>query len=357
LLAKVLGSVLAMLDGSVQWFARWHSASYRIPGPPLALIALFAVLAIILATVIRSRLNAWWQWAAATPLLAAAALIATYPFAPRLSAQDLELTVLDVGQGDSLFLAFPGGHTMLVDAGGDLNNFYSGGMRSGIDIGEEVVSPYLWSRGIKKVDVIALTHAHEDHLGGLPAILENFRVGELWVGRDINSAAYRHVLAVARERGVRVLHRKQGESFDLGGVSGSILWPEDLGEHQEAKNDDSLVMRLTDGSQSMLLSGDIERPSERKLLAENQAVSGNFLKVPHHGSKTSTTDPFLSAVHPEFAAISAGRDNSFGHPSPEVVERLRAAGVRVYRTDYDGAITAITDGHSLDVSAFQHSGP
>src|ERR1019366_9700595 len=149
-----------------------------------------------LAVVIRSRLNGWWQWATAAPLLAAAALIATYPFAPLLAGQNLESTVLDVGQGDSLFLAFPGGHTMLVDAGGELGSFHSGGMRSGIDIGEEVVSPYLWSRGIKRIDVIALTHAHEDHLGGLPAVLENFRVGELWVGRDIQSEAYRHVLAV-----------------------------------------------------------------------------------------------------------------------------------------------------------------
>jgi competence protein ComEC len=357
LLAKLLGFFLAMLDGSVQWFARWHGASYRIPGPPLALIALFALLAMALAIVIRSRLNGWWRWAATIPLLAAAGLIATYPFAPHLAGQNLELTVLDVGQGDSLFLAFPDGHTMLVDAGGELGSFHSGGMRSGIDTGEEVVSPYLWSRGIKKIDVIALTHAHQDHLGGLSALLDNFRVQELWVGRDIQSEAYQHVLAIAREHGVRVLHRKQGESFVLGGVSGSILWPEDLDKHETAKNDDSLVIRLTDGSQSILLPGDIEKPSERKILADSQAVSANFLKVPHHGSKTSTTDPFLSAAHPAIAAISVGRDNSFGHPSPEVIERLEAAGVRVYRTDRDGAITATTDGHSMNVSAFLHSSP
>ena len=344
LLARFLGLILAMLDGSVRWFAGWHGASYRIPGPPLALILIFPAFAIALAAVIHTRLSRWWEWAATVPLLATAVLIVSFPFAPRLSGQNLELTVLDVGQGDSLFLAFPGGHTMLVDAGGDLGSFHSGSMRSGIDIGEEVVSPYLWSRGIKKIDVVALTHAHEDHLGGLPAILENFQVGELWVGRDINSPAYHHVLALAREHGVRILHRKQGEQFDFGGVSGDILWPDDLSEHESAKNDDSLVMRLTDGSQSMLLPGDIERPSERRILAEDLTVSDNFLKVAHHGSKTSTIDPFLSAAHPAFAAISAGRDNSFGHPSPEVVERLEAAGVRVYRTDYDGAITAITDG-------------
>jgi competence protein ComEC len=265
------------------------------------------------------------------------------------------VTVLDVGQGDSLFVTFPGGHTMLVDAGGTLGSFHAGGMRSGLDIGEDVVSPYMWSRGLKQIEVVALTHAHQDHLGGLPAILENFRVRELWVGRDIESAAYQQVVNLARQRGVRVLHRKQGDSFTRGIVSGSVLWPEDLTENQTAKNDDSLVMRLTDGSQSILLPGDIERPSERKILAEDQAVGANFLKVAHHGSKTSTIEPFLSSSHPAFAAISVGRDNGFGHPSPEVVERLQAAGVRVYRTDRDGAITATTNGQTLAVTTFLHA--
>jgi competence protein ComEC len=354
--AKLLGLFLAMLDASVRWFARWHGASYRIPEPPLLLIAAFAVVVVVVSAAIRSRRRGW-QWVATPILLVVAALIATHPFAPNLNTQNLEVTVLDVGQGDSLFVTFPGGHTMLVDAGGALGSFHAGGMRSGLDIGEDVVSPYLWSRGLKQIEVVALTHAHEDHIGGLPAVLENFRVRELWVGRDIEIAAYRQVLAIARQRGVRIIHRKQGDSFAHGNVSGNILWPEEVTEHQTAKNDDSLVMRLTDGSQSILLPGDIERPSERAILAENQAVGASFLKVAHHGSKTSTIEPFLSNSHPAFAAISSGRDNSFGHPSPEVVERLEAAGVRVYRTDRDGAITATTDGQTLAVSTFLHAKP
>jgi len=356
-LAKVLGLILAMLDAAVRWFAGWHGASYRIPGPPLELIAIFVAVAIALSAAIRMRWKVRWLSSAAIALLAAAGIIATHPFPPRLAPQRLELTVLDVGQGDSLFLSFPHGRTMLVDAGGEIGNFHSGGMRSGIDVGEDVVSPYLWSRGLKQIDVVALTHAHEDHLGGLPAIFENFRVGEFWVGRDIQSAAYRQVLAAARAHGVRIRHLKQGDSFSEDGVSGSVLWPDDLAESQSAKNDDSLVMRLTDGTESLLLAGDIERPSERRILGEEQSVGVNFLKVAHHGSKTSTTDPFLSAAHPAFAAISVGRDNIFGHPSPEVTEQLEAAGVRVYRTDRDGAITASTDGRTLNVSAFLHAQP
>src|ERR1700674_1065477 len=349
-MSKLLGLLFTMLDASVRWFASWHGASYRIPGPSIGLMAVFIGLAIALSAAIRMRWKVWWASIAAVALVTAALVIATHPFPPRLAPQRLELTVLDVGQGDSLFLSFPRGRTLLVDAGGELGNFHSGGMRSGIDVGEDVVSPYLWSRGLKQIDVVALTHAHEDHLGGLPAIFENFRVGEFWVGRDIQSAAYRQVLAVARAHGVLIRHLKQGDAFTEDGVSGNILWPDDFSEGQSAKNDDSLVMRLTDGSETLLLAGDIERPSERRILAEEQPVGVNFLKVAHHGSKTSTTDPFLSAAHPAFAAISVGKDNVFGHPSPEVTGRLEAAGVRVYRTDRDGAITASTDGSTLNVS-------
>jgi competence protein ComEC len=352
ILAKLLGMILAMLDATVGWFASWHMSSYRIPGPPLALMAAFAAFAILLSAAIRLRWQAWKLSIAAAAALATAAMIAAYPFPQSYAHGKLEFTVLDVGQGDSLFLSFPRGRTMLVDAGGALPNFHQGGMRSGIDVGEDVVSPYLWSRGLKWIDVVALTHAHEDHLGGLPAALENFRVGELWVGRDVESAAYRHLLAVARGRGVIVRHLMQGDSFTEDGVAGIVLWPDDLSEGRAAKNDDSLVMRLTDGAESFLLAGDIERSSERKILGEDQAVGADFLKVAHHGSKTSTTDAFLAASHPVFGAISVGRDNSFGHPSPEVIERLEDAGVRVYRTDRDGAITASTDGATLQVSTF-----
>ncbi|MCU1340848.1 MAG: internalization-related competence protein ComEC/Rec2, partial [Candidatus Acidoferrum typicum] len=355
-LAKILGFFLAILGKSVQWFAGWHGASYRIPGPPLLLIGAFVLITAIVSATIRSR-RTIPQWIAIVSLLAAATIIAMHPFAPNLNAKNLEVTVLDVGQGDSLFVTFPGGRTMLVDAGGALGSFHSGGMRSGLDIGEDVVSPYLWSRGLKQIEVVALTHAHQDHIGGLSAVLETFRVQELWVGRDIDIAIYRQVLAIARQRGVRIVHMKEGDTFARGDISGNILWPEEISEHDTAKNDDSLVMRLTDGSQSMLLSGDIERPSERKILAENEIISANFLKVAHHGSKTSTIEPFLSNSHPAFAAISAGRDNSFGHPSPEVVERLKAAGVCVFLTDRDGAITATTDGQTLTVSTFLHASP
>ncbi len=354
-MAKLLGVMLALLESTVRWFASWHAASYRVPGPSVNLMVVFVVLAVVLSAAIRLHRGRGLIFGAFLALLATAAVIATHPFSPRFAAHRLEVTVLDIGQGDSIFVSFPQGRTMLVDAGGEIGAFHSGGMRSGIDVGEDVVSPYLWSRGLKKIDVMALTHAHEDHLGGLPAVLENFTVGELWVGRDIESEAYRQVLKSAASHGTVIRHLKQGDTFSEDGVAGAVLWPDDDSERQSAKNDDSLVLRLTDSAESFLLAGDIETPSERAILAEQQAVGANFLKVAHHGSKTSTTDAFLNAAHPDFAAISDGRDNRFGHPSPEVTERLAAAGVEVYRTDIDGAITASTDGTEMRMSTYESS--
>jgi competence protein ComEC len=151
-----------------------------------------------------------------------------------------------VGQGDSLFVVSPGGKTLLIDEGGAFGGFPARGQNFGIDPGEEAVSPYLWSRGFKRLDVVALTHAHQDHLGGLIAILENFHVGQLWIGREVGSPALRRLEELARARRIPIEHEIRGKSFDWDGVTGEFLWPEATTAEisAEAKNDDSLVLRL-----------------------------------------------------------------------------------------------------------------
>jgi competence protein ComEC len=367
LLAKALGFCAGMLLAVVEWFSRWPHVSYRIPGPPawlfLAFIVAFVCLAVAARAAAARRLGriakrqlappiAPAEWGSALVLVALAIVVAWYPFPPNLPRGKLELSVLDVGQGDSIFAAFPDGHTMLVDGGGLAGSEWVGGYRSGTDVGEEVVSPYLWSRGLKRLDVVALTHADHDHLDGLYSVLENFQVGELWIGRDDERPAFARLLAEARSRGVAIFHRVQGDRFDERGVQTAVLWPPAGDPPEKSSNNDCLVLRLTDGRIRFLLAGDIERPTEQKLVAQEAPLAADFLKVPHHGSKTSSTEPFLAAVAPHFAAVSVGESNPFGHPSQDVVERYATDGVRLLRTDRDGAITATTEGQNLSVVAY-----
>jgi competence protein ComEC len=346
ILGRALSFLIAMLIASTHWFAQLPSSSVRVRSPPTVLLIGFFAVALFLSAAILTH-RKWSSRIGLAAVLVLAALIIIYPFPPRLQRGRLQVTVLDVGQGDSIFVAFPDGRTMLVDAGGLPGSKYIRGMRPGLDIGDDVVSLFLWSHGLKRIDTVVVTHPHEDHLGGMFAVLRNFKVGEVWVGRDGDVPVYRNLLAEAKARRVPIVHRLRGENPDWAGVRVSVLWP-DSSDPARARNDDSLVLRLEDGVQSFLLTGDIER----SILANGDLLATNFLKVPHHGGKTSSTPPFLDAVHPTIAAISVGEANPFGHPSPDVVERILAEGTRLYRTDRDGAITASTNGQSLDVSSF-----
>ncbi len=361
-LGKILAWPLAWATTSllhvVRWFAHFPHWNYRIPGPPLWLLLSFFGNAVLLAIAMRLAYP-WRRWAGMTlcaSFMGWALIVAVFPFAPRGSAGELEVTILDVGQGDSLFVVSPHGKTLLIDGGGAFGGFPGREERGGIDPGEEAVSPYLWSRGYQKIDVVALTHAHQDHLGGLLAILENFRVGRLWIGREVASPVLGKLEELARARKIPIEHEIRGKSFAWDGVEGEFFWPDAPSTElaSTAKNNDSLVLRLRYGKRTILLPGDAEKDAERSILAEQDETSlqADVLKIGHHGSKNSTTPDFLAAVRPRIAIISAGEENPYGHPSPELLERLEGAGVRVLRTDRDGAVRVRTDGAHLEVACF-----
>jgi len=318
-------------------------------------LAVFYILLALVALVAISRRRRW-TIVLTIPLAALLIVTASHPFAPGLTPGALEISMLDVGQGDSIFVAFPDGRTLLIDGGGTYGASRSSGVRIGTDIGESIVSPYLWQRGIQRLDAVALSHAHNDHLDGLNAVLDNFQVQELWIGRTVDTQPFRELIARARARGVRVVARKRGESFSWGGVTGLVLWPEDHSELATASNNDSLVLRLEFGSEAFLLPGDIEKPVEADLVQRGDPLSADVFKVPHHGSRTSATDPLLRAVQPAFAVISVGETNSFGHPHRETLARLSAAHVRALRTDHDGTVTFTSDGNSVRVTTFAAAG-
>jgi competence protein ComEC len=243
-----------------------------------------------------------------------------------------------VGQGDSLLLEFPEGKRMLVDGGGILQ--FGRARRSNLDIGEDVVSTYLWTRGIRSLDVVVETHVHADHIGGLPTVLANFRPKELWTGANASQPLNAH----AAHLGIRVSAKSAGEAFDFSGARIEILSPPPDYAAEKPGNNDSLAFRICYGQRTFPLTGDMERPMEALLLADGWPLAADVLKIGHHGSRTSTTESFLDTVAPSVAIISAGFENSFGHPHPDVVKRLDARHTTLLRTDMNGLVTVTTDG-------------
>jgi competence protein ComEC len=344
--ATLPGATTALLlhgiAGVIGRVSGMHGADLRVPAP-VGWIALLAVggWAWCCWAVRRSR-----NWTlAAVVLLPLIGVMILWPGHPRLTPGMMEVTAIDVGQGDSILVIDPNGETMLVDAGGPVGGLTEvAEAASRFDVGEELVSPYLWSRRLRRLDVLVLSHAHSDHMGGMPAVMRNFRPRELWVSIDPNSSAYRALLAEAKDLDVKVRHLHAGDQLVWGGTEVTILAPEaSYSNPHEPVNNDSLVLRLQYGRSSVLLEGDAEVPSERQMLAHGRVAPVTLLKVGHHGSRTSTSEAFLAAAAPRDAVVSSGKGNQFGHPRYEVIDHIAAAGSKLYRTDEFGLTTFLLD--------------
>jgi competence protein ComEC len=342
--AMVVALVMHIGVAIVRVFGSLAFGDFRIPGPLLWQSAVFCALlgaAILLARESLKSADRWLRrgaWIA----LALAALVAVLPRPIDRPHGAMLMEAIDVGQGDSLLLITPDGKTLLIDGGG-----FGGGPRQApqdFDIGEEVVSPALWARGIRHLDAVALTHAHSDHIGGLPAVLRNFHPDELWVGNNPHVAIYNALLAEAATLHVRVRGFRAGDAFTFGSTQVNVLAP--FREYQpeaEPTNNDSLVMHVAYGATSVMLEGDAETPVEQAMLAE-PGLQSTLLKVGHHGSITSTRPEFLARVAPQWAVISCGLHNRYGHPREEVLEALQQAHARTYQTDTNGITCFVLDG-------------
>ncbi len=259
LCAYALTWLMALQSHIVSGLARFPAGSYRIPSPPEWVLFFFFGAALLLAIGQRTlgARRRWFTGLGTAGIVAGIIVIASYPFAPSVTAKTLEVTVLDVAQGDSILVVSPRGSTLLIDGGGAFQGFRGREEHLGSDPGEDAVSPYLWSRGFKELNAVAVTHAHQDHIGGLTAILQNFRVGRVWIGNDNASPALSQFRTAALERHVPVEHELRGQSFLWDGVQIDFLWPEsDSGEDATSvKNNDSLVIRLRYGNRTILLPG------------------------------------------------------------------------------------------------------
>lgn len=339
------GPPAALLGFLVGLFARISHAldafpflSFRVPSPRPGILAGYVLF--LGLSLVRPRFRG--QRPLTLSGLALFALLIAAPPPPPASP-DLRITLIDVGQGESVLIELPGGGTMLVDGGGLAG--------SPFDVGERVVSPVLWRKGLRRIDRLVLTHPHPDHLAGLLAVARNFRIGEFWEGRPAPDDG------LSRELGARfpprVIRRTlaRGDNILLGQIVIEVLHPPPAGGSAPSPpgNEDSLVLRLTYGRVSVLLAGDAGAATEKALLGSGADLRSDVLKAGHHGSAASTSSEFLGAVRPRFVLISAGEGNTYGFPSREVLARCRRARARVFRTDLDGAVEIRTDGRRISV--------
>jgi len=272
-------------------------------------------------------------------------ILCVYLIIPYFQNSKSSITFLDVGQGDSAVVNLPDGKVMLIDGG-----------KYEPDMGRAVIAPYLWSRGIRSIDYLVLTHPHPDHYGGLIYIIDNFRIGEVWLnGKGAGGAEKFFQEIVEKNINFRILRR--GDVLEAEKYTIRVFHPYDEffadSERGDFSNENSgsLVLKYESGDVSVLFTGDIETEAEESLLPLAKWLRSAIVKVPHHGGRTSSSSGFLEAVDPRVAVISLGKNNPYGHPHAETIEGLKAAGAEIYRTDIDGAVTITLNDYPFSVRA------
>lgn len=365
-LTEVINSLLLWLPSALAGF---DAASRRVPiysGRGVWLYPAAVLLASALGAVIyvwdpfrlmpRRRIVSAAAAVLGAAIVGAAFVIVQHPFSAAGGDGRLRIDVLDVGQGDSAFITFPDGGTMLVDGGGSIS-FQGEADENAFEpdrprIGEFVVSEFVWEQGRSSIDHVVATHADSDHIDGLVDVIRNFDVGELIIARrPADDPELGKLLHAAQLRNIPVTFTWAGRAISIAGVSVETLWP-DSDTNGASDNDRSIVMRLVYGDRTFLLTGDIERSAEEALLLSPVLLKADLIKVPHHGSRSSSTPAFVNAVGPAFAMISVGRRSRFGHPHPEVVRRWRQVGAEVRTTGELGSITVTSDGSDLCVTSY-----
>jgi competence protein ComEC len=247
----------------------------------------------------------------------------------------LKVHFIDVGQADSI-LVQQGNSNMLIDAGNNED--------------AQTIKSYLDRQGVKSLDVVVGTHAHEDHIGSLDYIINSFKVGKVYFPKQTaTTKTFQDFVNTVKSKGLQLTAPTVGSTFSIGDATAVILAPNGTG--YEDANDYSIVIKLTYGNTSFLLTGDAEAVSENQMLSKGLNLSSTVLKVGHHGSRSSTSPSFLNKVNPKFAVISVGKGNSYGHPTQDVMDRLRAKNIPVYRTDENGTVVATSNGSSVSFNA------
>ena len=336
-----------LASASLVEFAPW--VARRVPPPSLLLICAYYGSLVAALTWRSGRARKRFLCATATFVcgLCGWLMVTTFVLPRRTSTTPpLRVTFLDVGQGDAAVVQFPDGRTLSIDAGGIAGTSF--------DIGGRVVSPTFWALGIRHLDYMSISHSDPDHIGGAASVFRDFWPREVWEGVPVPKNEPTNALrAIADKAGAQWRNVLVGDRFTFGNVSVIVRHPPRPDwERQKVRNDDSEVLEIRYGGVSFVFTGDIGREIEHNIAGMFEPAPIRILKVPHHGSGTSSSMEFLQALHPTIAIISAGRGNPFGHPVRAVLARYAAVGTTVFRTDQDGAVIADTDGATVHVRSF-----
>ncbi|MHB8481372.1 MAG: DNA internalization-related competence protein ComEC/Rec2 [Nitrospiria bacterium] len=320
----------------VKWFSSFPYAEIHLASPPIIQMILFFTLILvflygrfspkkrILGWVFTFLIPFWWFFGAQI-----------HPHAGELQA-----TILDVGQGDSAYIEFPDGKNMLIDGGGLYHEF---------DIGRLVVAPFLWNRGVHRLDYLVATHPQNDHIGGLIFILKKFSVGEVWTNGTTKETRIAATFEkVIQERNLTEKRVEAGDIITVGDSSVTVLNPHLknplISSVHAQENDDGIVIKIDYRQHTLLFTADIEKKAEERILLDRPGMKVTLLKVPHHGGKSSADPVFVQTISPEISVFSAGRHNAYHHPHPDTLALYQTIPTRIYRTDQEGALIFKTDG-------------
>lgn len=354
-LAALNQFIADLFINTVAFFSRLPFAEFHPPSPGILWLLCYGALILGLASLIRSKLlyrfkpleySSRASRASIIVVALAGTLLAAITTQPFLAKRAIEVAFPDVGQGDSALIRLPTGENILIDGGGTYDDRF--------DIGRRVLAPYLWNKGVRRLDLVVLSHPHPDHMNGLKFILKKFNVGEVWThGQDTDLPGYDEFNRVVAERGIsRKFVSADDQPVQLGGAELRVLHPaRGFHSHERqayaAENDRSLVVRIAFHDLVFLFTGDIGREAGKDLAKRGQDLKSDLLKVPHHGSNSSSSEAFVSATRPKAAVVPVGRGNRYHHPSGEVLSRYANSGAVIYRTDRDGAIVLSADGGVL----------
>jgi competence protein ComEC len=345
LLAKAAAALSSWGIRAMEIFSSFPYATFYLPGPTTWEMILFYGFIAALLWLKRPHMKK----VALAVIIAIAAFDLSYWGIKGYAARGMQVTFLDIGQGDCALVEFPRGTRMLIDGGGFYGDF---------DVGERVIAPLLWEKRILKIDYLVLSHPQPDHYKGLIFIARHFRPREFWHnGMESKGPLYEQLLEAIREKGITTVRVAEGFSRTITGVEVQALNPakRTAGDTQkrDRANTNSLVLTISFGNHRLLFTGDIDQQAEIRLVKAGKGLRAQVLKVPHHGSKRSSTEPFITKVSPHYAVISVGFGNPFHLPGKGVVERYERLGCRVLRTDLDGAITVQSDGKRLAVGSYR----